>query len=74
MIDKCTIKNSDGNLVPMIPEIYSHIISNPEFQKKDNSRDTVMINLNDIGETTPGYEHTDSINQYMSADNEITLL
>ena len=33
-----------------------------------------MINLNDIGETTPGYEHTDSINQYMSADNEHTLL
>ena len=32
MIDKATIKNKRGKRVPIVPEVFSHIVSNPEFR------------------------------------------
>ena len=31
IVDKSMVKNLQGKMVPYIPEIYAHIVSNPEF-------------------------------------------
>jgi hypothetical protein len=32
VIDKATIRSKNGKRIPIVPEVFGHIISNPEFR------------------------------------------
>lgn len=48
--DTTKVLRSDNTTGPLIPEVFSHIVCNPELNKRHNRHDTIMINLNEVPE------------------------
>lgn len=80
MADTTKVLRADNTYGALIPEVFSHIVSNPELNKRHNKRETIMMNLNEIPEEeenfgTPETESVaDRYRKRATTDSRVFLL